>query len=429
MPPYAQGMSQSAFIIPETAAKTLPAGGSITADKVAIVAPNWRPVRNKFKSSALTGTPEPRNVIPGKMGAEWDCRIECNPSSLDPWLTKLMGTRQNNGTASLYHKRYNLGTLPSFAWEERHTDLAGNKFFQFKGSYLGSGQFSFQPEGNMEASVSGKALRVSPSAAATLIDSTITDRTTLTPFSHLYGRVKRNGVTIGVVKVATLDIQRALGWDTSQDETAEMALAFSEVATVTGNLTIQFADAQFYDDAINGTAVALEFYVPYTVGASTSPVSGQAFKVILPNCYLEPFSRKSNGTGLVTLEGGFEAQPGNTAAVVASKYFSSLALNGLTLTISKDGGGAVTVTFLAADDTPDEAVTRINATALGSVARVERTAGDLGGVVLIESPTLGAGGSIQVTGGTAAALMGYDAAVHNGLSAVHGEYWLYNLVL
>src|SRR5581483_2429318 len=418
--PYAQGMRQTILLMGETSFKTLP--GTVTADKVPVINPSFRPTRNKFSSQALTGSPEPRAVVTGKIGVEWDCEAECNPSSMMPWMKYTYGANgwQVNGTTGLYHHRFNLADLGSFGAEDGHADLT--KFLGYRGLYVGSSALSFAAEGVMSARVSGLGGKALASAGATVVNGTITDRTILSPFSYLYGRVKKGGSTIGYVKMATFEINRGLDKDVAQDETNEIAVIFSQVATINGSITALFSAPTLYDDALAGGDTSLEFFVPYG--------QGQAFIISIPTAKFTPFKVTTNGTGLVTLEGGYDAQGnGATKGSVRSLWFSTLGIAGLNLLIKVDGGAPQTITFAGGDDTPDEAVTTINATLTGAVARVERMAGETGGVVVIESNTTGTTSSIEVqAASTADALMGIDNNVHSGLSNVSHEAWLLNKV-
>jgi hypothetical protein len=75
--PFAQGTAQGIYLLPESSPGTL--AGTVTADKVPVVAPSFRPERNEFQSAALTGSAEPRPVIPGKIGVTWDVRAGMQP--------------------------------------------------------------------------------------------------------------------------------------------------------------------------------------------------------------------------------------------------------------------------------------------------------------------------------------------------------------
>lgn len=88
-----------------------------------------------------------------------------------------------------------------------------------------------------------------------------------------------------------------------------------------------------------------------------------------------------------------------------------------TLTVAVDGGGAQLVTFDAADfvniaeATADEVTDVLNLNLAG--ANVVHDSG----LLTIRSDTLGDGGSIQVTGGTANAVLAFDTDLHTGEEA------------
>lgn len=417
--PYAQGTSEGLYVGFEDSFKTLPA--TVNADKVPVVSPNVRPVRNKHTSKALTDSSEPRSVVFGKVAVEGDMGIECSPTAMYPWMKGIYSAPTTGGTTDLYHHRFNLGTQLSMWFERKFSTLT--KFLVYKGIYLGSLGVQMMTEGVMEARVGFMGAIASASAGATIINGTTTDRTTQRSLSYLLGRIKKNGSTIGYVKTISLDVNRNLGRDAAIDETNEQAVIFSEIPTVGGNITALFSTATLYDEALDGTESALELFVPFG--------TGQGYMVFLPAVVLSPFAANTQGTGLTLLEGGYDAQPtGSTTAKVWSKYITTeAAMATTTLVISVDGGADQTVTFVAADDTPDEMVTAINAGTTGCTASVQRMSGETGGVILIQSDSTGTSASIQVkSSSTADVLLGFDNSVHNGLSSVSHEAWLFNTV-
>lgn len=86
----------------------------------------------------------------------------------------------------------------------------------------------------------------------------------------------------------------------------------------------------------------------------------------------------------------------------------------LTLTVSVDGGGAETITFVTGDfvtdsaATADEIVTRLNTVTGGEAYK------DASGAVVIGTDTTGSAGSIQVTGGTANATLLFPTVLVSG---------------
>jgi len=416
--PYAQGTTEGLYAGFEDSFKTLP--GTVNADKVPVIAPNIRPVRNTSTSNALTESAEPRSTIYGKVAVEGDVRIECNASAMFTWLKGVYGAPTSGGTASLRHHRFNLSTMLSMWFERKFGSLT--KFLVYKGIYLGSLGLQMQTEGPMEGSIGFMGAVASPSSGSTIINGSTTDRTTLAPLSYLMGRVRRNGTKVANIKTVTLDVNRNLGRDTAIDETNEQAVIFPNISTVGGNITALFDSATYYDDALARTESSMDLWVPHG--------SGQGFYAVFPAVAFRPFAANTQGTGLTTLEGGYDAQPtGSTTGKVFSKFFSDEALDTLTLVIAPDGGANQTVTFGATDNTPDEVAAAINAQTTGCTASVIRMYGETGGVVMIETDTAGSGGSIKVDAtSTAEVLLGFDTSVHTGLSNVSHEVWLFNTV-
>jgi hypothetical protein len=417
---YASGMSQRLETWPEGTEGVIP--GTVNADKLPVIGPRFTPARNTSKSNAQTGSAEPRFTILGKKRVEWSVDAECNPSSMAPWLKYLFGTQEQQGSSSLFWTRYNLGTLPSFGAQDGHGGIS--RFFQYLGMYAGSGQFTFEREGAMTASFSGLGRRAQTPTTTTVVNGTVNDRTTLKPFSYLRGRVKKGGTKVGYIQSLSISVDRGLGWDSAIDETDEAAVIFSEVANITGNITaLMTVDSvtDLYTGALNADSFEIEVFVPYG--------SGQGLWVVLPNALIHSVTITPNGTGLVTLVGSVEGQPGDTKGSARSKFFGSEALATETLVVSVNGEADQTVTFGAGDDTPEEAIVAINAILTGGTARLERMAGETGAAIVIESDTAGSGGSIQIKGAsTADTILGFDNVTHSGKTGVAIEPWLANKV-
>jgi phage tail-like protein len=106
-----------------------------------------------------------------------------------------------------------------------------------------------------------------------------------------------------------------------------------------------------------------------------------------------------------------------TQASLLSGNAETYALSdGMTLLVSIDGGGAQTVTFYAVDfDLIAEATADEVAAILNSVAGLAgATSEDDGGKVRITSDSWGSGSSVQVTGGTANAVLGFSTSAVTG---------------
>jgi phage tail-like protein len=122
----------------------------------------------------------------------------------------------------------------------------------------------------------------------------------------------------------------------------------------------------------------------------------------------------------VQISSAYMDELGATQGASTSSNVETYALsNGLTLTVAVDGGGVQTVTFASAnflniaEATAEEVANSITAQITGALA----SAGSVTKDVTITSATYGTSSSIQVTGGTANSVIGFDTAVHSGSNA------------
>jgi len=411
LPPVAQGTSESLTLGFENGFKTMP-NSPVPGDKVPVTNPNIRPERNKFTSNALTGSPEPRPVIFGKIGVSGSFGLECNPASLMPVCKGLFGGTRTSGVAGVYAIEYYLSTMLPMFVQQNHTDI--NQFLLWNGIFLGSTTWTFGSEGLMEATVNVMGAKETV-FSANQVDGTITDRTGYEPFSYLAVVVKKAGTILGYSQSVEITIDRKLGKAMAQDQTNEVALVYSEVAEISGKMTALFPDATFLNLALAGSETSLEIFLP--------SVNGYGMFVELPTVKFRPPAVVTNGTGVVTQELEFDAYgksgvsklPGR----VRSSYFTTATLptlDTLTLVIAVDGGADQTVTFAAPADLA-AVVTQINAGTTGLTASLDKNNDDTtGGVIRIESDTKGTGSSILVkSASTADVLLGIDNATHSGL--------------
>ncbi len=116
---------------------------------------------------------------------------------------------------------------------------------------------------------------------------------------------------------------------------------------------------------------------------------------------------------IVTPFSGWNAKAALTSATLETYNFSG----GETLTVKVDGGAVQTVTFIVGDfavpatATAAEVATRITTDLTGAAAA------DAGGAPRITSDLDGSGSSIEVTGGTANALLGFSTAIVKGFNS------------
>jgi hypothetical protein len=411
MPNYGQGMNEQLLLGFETSFKTMP--GTVNADKVPVVNPSIKPSRNKFQSNSLTGSPQPRPVVFGKIGVDGTLRVECNPISLMPVLKGLFGTPTSQQCGTNYDWTYTLGTMPSMWIEQGHSDVS--RFFLVNGAYIGSASFDFAVEGLMEADFSfvGGKLTV---ANTTAVNGSTTDRTGLAPIEYIQGRIKQGGAVIGYTQDVRLDINRNLQKEFAQDQTTEVATIFSQVASVSGRLTALFQDTTLFALSMSGAETSLEIFVPFS--------SGYGLLVYMPTVKLEPGEVVTSGTGIVKVDFSFTAYARGTSSATAgyvrSQYFSgpvTVNTGNDLIAVKVDGGSIQNVTLTNGSRTVDQIVTDLQAGLTGATVSVERLPNDAGGRFIIQSNTTGTASSVQIDVTTEAeATYGFDNSVHAGLS-------------
>lgn len=426
MPP-ASGMRESFVMGLETSFKTLPA--TPTGSLVPSYGPSFALDRNKFQSEALNADPNPNAVIVGKKWVTVDTgKIDGSPVSfMDPWRS-IFGPQDTTGTSALQQHLFYLSpskAQESWFFENRHADLA--KYPRFLGGYLGNASHSVESEGIFTGQFTGLAARqVNPTPSATCVTGTLTDRTTLLPFSQLFAFIRRDGVKVGYAKMMNFTVNRQLDKDFSMDETDEVACVYSKKAIVSGTITARFEDTSFLDDSASGIECSLDFRVPQGLGLAALG--------FFPKVILTPFKRVTNGSGLVTIEGGFDAYGSGAQfrGQTRSRFWvTDNALPTLTFKIKTNlTPSGATFTAGSLDITPDLIATGINATSgLSGIASVERMAGETGGVLVLTAPTNGAGGYVQVDSTSTGAIQaGFDTVQHLGLDGVAIVLMLLNKV-
>lgn len=132
---------------------------------------------------------------------------------------------------------------------------------------------------------------------------------------------------------------------------------------------------------------------------------------------VEPFTLANGDTLdlLVDGAGPTTATFNAAAAVLTNGNTETFALSdGQTLDVVIDGGATQTIAFLTANFVAIGAATALEVAAVINAGLVGGSAGVSAGAVTITSDTLGTGSEVQVTGGTANAVLGFSTTAVNG---------------
>lgn len=404
----ANGFNERVLVGLETSFKTPP--GTPAGYKLPVSNPSFKPTVQRFTSEALTGSAQPRKPVDGKVSVQGSFDLECNTGSLGPVLSGLMGSEAVQGTGSYRDHVIYLGTPQSWYAEQQFGDI--NQFLVTKGNRFDKGDFTFDPEGLMKATISMRGALTAILGSAFTGSGHITDKTVDPPLSYLFSAIKYGGSAVTDLQEVKLSIDRQAEDVKCIDGTNELADIITKIAMVKGSIKALFQDASLINDALSSTETSLDFYVP-------SSVLGYGLWVTLPTLLLMPTGPTTNGPGgLVTQEFTYDAYGAtansHTKAFSASKAFTTVTVTSSStdaLTISIDGASDIPVTLTAGTRTPAQIATDIN-----SAITTEGTAFVRNGRVWVESATGGSTSSVEFKTVThdGAANLGFAEAKYSG---------------
>lgn len=209
---------------------------------------------------------------------------------------------------------------------------------------------------------------------------------------------------------------------------AERAVTWDEWNKKFGGFVSSLAEAAFTFFAMGGTelyTVRTCHYTDITIPSSYTATKavGSILEEIVGSAPAEvdgtlsgPFSLVDGDTVILSVDGapGVTATFNATPALVTSGAVEPFALvGGETLTVQINGGVIQTITIAAADITVGAATALEVANAINKEL-VDGTAYVVAGAVVIQSDQRGTGASVQVTGGTANAVLTFPVLLVNG---------------
>jgi Phage tail tube protein len=412
MTDYAQGMKEALYLGLESSFKVMPT--TVNGVKVPVINPSLKPSRNTFTSQALTGSPEPRPIRFGKTGCDGSFTIEGSQDSLATPLYGMFGAADVSGTTGFYDHIFTMDNPKPMWFEEQHTDIS--QYAQANGMYIGSAAFNLAAEGLMQVAFTAMGAKYKL-AASSFINGTSVDQTGDLPLSYLYNAVEIGGSANGILESLTLNVNRNLGKQSAMDATNELAVIFSQIASVSGTIKALFTDETVMNYGLNGTETSLRVFIPAG--------SGLGMVIYMPTVVFSPGSITTNGTGLCSIDGNFTAYARGSASdiapVIRSKWFETVTIGSGTtdsFKIKVDGASAQGETLTAgASQTPEDIQTDL-AGLTGCVVSLERQTGETGARVVITDSAKGSSKSLQIDAtGTAQTVLGFDTTAHDGYDA------------
>lgn len=201
------------------------------------------------------------------------------------------------------------------------------------------------------------------------------------------------------------EYQRVYGGFTPNSDAALFAyLAFQE-AGETGSLLLEFSRVVHCTTAADPTT---KTSAKGTLTLATDTVAESAGSVLGAN--VGPFNLEPGDTLVLSVNGGGNATAtfsATAAARTAGNTGPYVMTNGMTLTVSVDGGSAQTITFLTAEFVDIGAATATEVAAVIAAKIVGAQADVNSNAPRIRSDRRGTGSGVNVTGGTANAVLGF----------------------
>lgn len=171
------------------------------------------------------------------------------------WLKGLLGEPTTTGAGPYVHTfTSGAATLPSLTLEVGNPEVPS--FRQYPGNVVDSLAWSFQTSGT--ASMTAKVIGQGEIPGTTTVDSTPT-KLVYTRFSPFQGSIEKDGVALGNVTGGELTYANNLDAVRTIRDDGKIDGADPTVASLTGSITVRFADMALFDAATAGTPIELVF--------------------------------------------------------------------------------------------------------------------------------------------------------------------------
>jgi hypothetical protein len=229
---------------------------------------NWRlmPIRNfdlgaeqPFIDADVIGLATNRDVAPpfrGIVTVQGQAEVPVDLEFIGDWLRLLLGPPTTTGTAPDFQHVFVSGaaSLPSNSIEQAMPDVP-NYAVSF-GVRADTFQIDFSPSGAATATfglIAQSATRSNTSSAGT---PTTRD---YTAFNKAQGVIRRNNNALAQITGGQLNFSNGIEIVQTIRDDYRIEGADPGLSRATGQVTSRFADTTLLDDAINNTAIALEF--------------------------------------------------------------------------------------------------------------------------------------------------------------------------
>lgn len=288
----ALGINSRLRLKTESVYGTAPAGNY---HQVPFVEMDFNPEQKLIANDTIGNGRDPLDPGRDMVDVQHAFKIPLDVRDIGFWLVGLLGTDTITGTGPYTHTfTSGQASLPSRAIEAALPDIT--QFFMKTGAVLGSLKFPFQTSGMID--LDGTLIAQNDTPAGSTGAGTPTTQV-FQRFSSFEGSIALNTTPLG--NIVSGDVTYDNGLEAAKVIRSDGLIAGADptMAKATGKLSARFQDLTLLDDALNGTAVRLDF--AYTIDSNNS------LTITLPRVFLPRPKNSIKGPGGVLVDFDYQA--------------------------------------------------------------------------------------------------------------------------
>jgi len=295
----AYGWNSRLIIDFETTYGTAPVAG--TYKLVPFASSDLDSAQGLIESNVLGLGRDPSQPFQEAISVDGDISVPLDLRNIGYWLKAIFGTPTTTGVGPYDHEfKSGATSLPSLAVELGFPEIPDYPIFT--GVRANSIAFNFSRSGEAQATLN--LIGQGETAQVATIDGAPTEET-YTRFSQFQGSIKQGGQLLGSVTSASLTYSNNLEKVETIRSDGKIDAVDPGVASLSGNISVRYADTTLMDAARAGTPIDLEF--AYTIDVDNQLVI-QCHEVYLP----KP-KRSISGPG--GIEASYDYQGANDSVI------------------------------------------------------------------------------------------------------------------
>lgn len=261
-----------------------------------------------IESNVLGLGRDPTQPFLDAINVDGDIVVPLDLRNIGYWLKAIFGSPNTSGEGNYSHEyKSGLTSLPSLSIEQGFPEIPSYPLFT--GVRANSIAFNFTKSGEAQATIN---LIGQGETAQSVTKDSSPNETEYTRFSQFQGEIKQGGALLGNVTSASLTYSNNLEKVETIRSDGKIDAVDPGVASLSGNISVRYADNSLMNAAIAGTPIDLEF--SYTIDSNKKLVI-QCHEVYLP----KP-KRSISGPGGIEasydFQGAKDAALGNMVTVI-----------------------------------------------------------------------------------------------------------------